>query len=83
MGYAIGVMFIGATTFGYIVGSIAGLADRSGNMSAVVMRRCADFKDYLEEKIPAASIPHEVTESARAHSYFLSSQVQKTYQFGC
>merc|ERR1719271_803254 len=74
MGYAIGVMFIGATTFGYIVGSIAGLADRSGNMSAVVMRRCADFKDYLEEKIPAASIPHEVRQG-------VVKAIVKNYEF--
>ena len=36
MGYAIVIMFMGAQFFGYIVGSIAGLSEKSGDMQATL-----------------------------------------------
>ena len=44
----------------YIVGSIAGLTEKSGGMQDIIQRRLLDFQDYLDEKIPAKLVAPDV-----------------------
>merc|ERR1719191_2038577 len=74
MAYAIVIMFMGAQFFGYIVGSIAGLTEKSGGMQDVIQRRLLDFQDYLDEKIPAKLVAPNVRQP-------VISAITKNYAF--
>jgi hypothetical protein len=74
MVYAIIIMFLGAQFFGYIVGSIAGLTEKSGGMQDIIQRRLLDFQDYLDEKIPAKLVASDVRQP-------VISAITKNYAF--
>eukprot|EP00747_Dinoflagellata_sp_TGD_P046388 gnl/TRDRNA2_/TRDRNA2_144413_c0_seq1.p1 gnl/TRDRNA2_/TRDRNA2_144413_c0~~gnl/TRDRNA2_/TRDRNA2_144413_c0_seq1.p1 ORF type:complete len:548 (-),score=87.22 gnl/TRDRNA2_/TRDRNA2_144413_c0_seq1:39-1655(-) len=48
--YAIFVIMVGATIFGYIVGSIAALASQERGIEALTKKRCSMIKDFCEEQ---------------------------------